>query len=59
MVLQTFAVRTLDSIADLIDSEPPRKVLHQPVDAEHIISKLTVQDDFAFDPLMGAATTQI
>ena len=56
-------LRTLDSIADLIDSEPSRKVLHDdgqsPVDAEYVISKLTVQDDVVFDPLMGAARTGI
>ena len=49
-------LRTLDSIADLIDSQPSRKVLHDdgqsPVDAEYVISKLTVQDDVVFDPLM-------
>jgi hypothetical protein len=50
-------LRTLDSIADLIYSQPSRKVLHDdgqsPVDAEYVISKLTVQDDVVFDPLMG------
>ena len=52
-------LRTFDSIGDLIDSQPPRKVLHDtgqsPVDAEYVISKLTIQDDVVFDPLMGAA----
>jgi ParB-like chromosome segregation protein Spo0J len=56
-------LRTLDSIADLIDSKPPRKVLHDDgqssADAEYVISKLTVQDDVVFDPLMGAARTGI
>ena len=56
-------LRTLDSIADLIDSQSPRKVLHDdgqsPLDAEYVISKLTVQDDVVFDPLMGAARTGI
>ena len=56
-------LRTLDSIADLIDSQLPRKVLHDdgqsPADAECVISKLTVQDDVVFDPLMGAAGTGI
>ena len=28
-------------------------------DAENVISKLTVQDDLVFDPLMGAARTGI
>ncbi len=56
-------LRTFDSIADLIDSQSPRKVLHDdgqsPVDAEYVISKLTVEDDVVFDPLMGAARTGI
>ncbi|MFZ0514216.1 MAG: hypothetical protein WAM14_21600 [Candidatus Nitrosopolaris sp.] len=56
-------LRTVESIADLIDSQPSRKVLHDwkqsPVEAEHGISKLTVQDDVVFDPLMGTATTGI
>jgi DNA modification methylase len=56
-------LRTLDSIADLIDSKPPRKVLHDDgqssADVEHVISKLTIQDDVVFDPLMGAARTGI
>ena len=29
------------------------------VEAEHVISKVTVQDDIVFDPMMGAATTGI
>jgi DNA modification methylase len=49
--------------ADLIDSQSPRKALddweQSPVEAEHVISKLTVQDDVVFDPLMGAAITGI
>lgn len=56
-------LRTLDSIADLIESEPPAKVLHRweqsPVEAEHVISKLTIRDDIVFDPFMGIGTTGI
>jgi DNA modification methylase len=56
-------LRTLDSIADLIDSKPPRKVLHDDgqssADAEYVISRLTVRDDVVFDPLMSAARTGI
>jgi DNA modification methylase len=68
MVVQTFVKSTcvcyveaapLVCKADLIDSQPSRKVLHDdgqpPVDAEYVIPKLTVQDDVVFDPLMGAA----
>jgi hypothetical protein len=43
-------LRILDSIADLIYSQPSRKALHDweqsPVEAEHVISKLTVQVSF-------------
>ncbi len=57
------SLRVLDSIADLIESQPPSKALHKweqsPVEAEHFISKLTIQDDVVFDPLMGRATTAI
>ncbi len=57
------SLRVLDSIADVIESQPPSKALHgweqSPIEAEHIISKLTIQDDLVFDPLMGAATTGI
>ena len=48
-------------IADVIESQPPSKALHgweqSPIEAEHIISKLTIQDDVVFDPLMGATAT--
>jgi ParB-like chromosome segregation protein Spo0J len=57
------SLRVSDSIADVIESQPPSKSLHSweqsPTEAEHIISKLTIQDDVVFDPLMGAATTGI
>jgi ParB-like chromosome segregation protein Spo0J len=57
------SLRVLDSIADVIESQPPSKALHgweqSPIEAEHIISKLTIQDEVVFDPLMGAATTGI
>jgi site-specific DNA-methyltransferase (adenine-specific) len=56
-------LRTLDAIADLIESEPPAKALHKweqsPVEAEHVISKLTIRDDIVFDPFMGTYTTGI
>lgn len=57
------SLRVSDSIADVIESQPPSKALHDweqsPTEAEHIISKLTIQNDVVFDPLMGAATTGI
>jgi DNA modification methylase len=56
-------LKTLDSITDLIESEPPPKALHKweqsPVEAEHVISKLTIRDDIVFDPFMSIGTTGI
>jgi ParB-like chromosome segregation protein Spo0J len=56
-------LKVLDSIPDLIESQPPSKALsgweQSPVEAEHVISKLTIPDDVVFDPLMGVATTGI
>jgi len=56
-------LKVLDSIPDLIESQPPSKALNgweqSPVEAEHVISKLTIPDDVVFDPLMGVATTGI
>jgi DNA modification methylase len=56
-------LKVLDSIPDLIESQPPSKALNgweqSPVEAEHVISKLTIPDDVVLDPLMGVATTGI
>jgi ParB-like chromosome segregation protein Spo0J len=56
-------LKTLDSMADLIESGPPAKSLHNwkhsSVEAEHVISKLTIQDDIVLDPIMGIGTTGI
>jgi DNA modification methylase len=53
----------LDSIPDLIESQPPSKALHgwerSSTGAELVISKLTIPDDVVLDPLMGLATTGI
>lgn len=50
-------------MADLIESGPPAKSLHNwkhsSVEAEHVISKLTIQDDIVLDPIMGTGTTGI
>jgi 16S rRNA G966 N2-methylase RsmD len=47
-----------DSLKDLIESQPPDKALHEwqqsPVEAEHVISKLTIENDVVLDPLMGS-----
>jgi DNA modification methylase len=55
--------KALDSIPDVIESQPPSKALHgwerSPTEAELVISKLTIPDDVVFDPVMGIATTGI
>ena len=48
---------------DLIMSKPPEKLLHEweqsPVEAEFVISKLTLPDQLVFDPMLGTGTTGI
>ena len=50
-------------ISDVIRSEPPDKTgndwAQSPVEAEYCISKLTVENQIVFDPMMGYATTGI
>ena len=52
---------TTDFLSDVIKSDHPSKVLHeweQPiVEAEHIISRLTMEGQTVFDPMMGSGTT--
>src|SRR5436190_22447243 len=54
-------LKALDSITDLIDSQPPSKAPHgwerSSTEAELVISKLTIPDDVVFDSIMGVATT--
>jgi DNA modification methylase len=56
-------LRTPDYIRDSIESQPPDKSLQDwaqpPVEAEHVISKLTVENDIVLDPFMGSGTTCI
>jgi 16S rRNA G966 N2-methylase RsmD len=56
-------LRTSGSIKDLIESQPSDKGVyrwdHSTVEAEHLISKLTRENDVVLDPLMGAGTTGI
>jgi tRNA G10 N-methylase Trm11 len=56
-------LRTPDYIEDSILSQPPDKLAHDwaqsSVEAEHIISKLTVEGDTILDPFMGSGTTGI
>jgi ParB-like chromosome segregation protein Spo0J len=48
---------------DFIESRPPDKSLHDwaqsPVEAEHVISRLTVENQIVMDPFMGSGTTGI
>ena len=50
-------------IHDVIESKPPDKTLNDwarsTVEAEYLISKLTVENQIVFDPMMGTGTTGI
>jgi hypothetical protein len=52
-----------DLMHDMIESKPPDKTLNDwaqsTVDAEYLISKLTVENQIVFDPMMGTGTTEI
>jgi DNA modification methylase len=52
-----------DYLYDYVESKPPEKLLHpweqSPVEAEHIIKKLTMENQLVLDPLMGSGTTGI
>ena len=52
-----------DFIHDMIESKPPDKSLsnwaQSTVEAEYLISKLTVENQIVFDPMMGTGTTGI
>lgn len=56
-------LRTPDYIRDSVQSQPPDKSLQDwaqsPVEAEHVISKLTVEGDTVLDCFMGSGTTGI
>jgi DNA modification methylase len=55
--------KIFEYIEDLVVSQRPDKALDRDiqstVEAEHVISKLTVQGDVVLDPLMGTGTTGI
>jgi DNA modification methylase len=55
------STNTLDYMSDAIDSNRPEKIMHeyeQPtIDAEHVISRLTVENQIVLDPMMGSGTT--
>ena len=52
-----------DYLYDFVESKPPEKLLHpleqSPVEAIHIIKKLTIENQTVLDPLMGSGTTGI
>jgi DNA modification methylase len=54
---------TTDFLSDVIKSDTPSKVLHKweqsTVEAEHIISGLTVEGQTVFDPMMGSGTAGV
>jgi hypothetical protein len=56
-------LRTPDFIRDSIQSEPPDKAPHDwaqsVIEAEHVISGLTIENDVVLDPMMGSGTTGI
>ena len=55
--------KTFEFIKDSVESQPPDKTLHpwaqSTREAEHVISKLTIQNDVVLDCLMGTGTTAI
>jgi len=53
----------LDFMSDYIESQPTDKIMHEweqsTVEAEHVISALTVENQTVLDPLMGSGTTGV
>ncbi len=56
-------VNSVDYISDLIESKSAEKISNEyeqsPIEAEHVISRLTVEGQKVFDPLMGSGTTGV
>ena len=54
---------TTDFLSDVIKSDTPTKIIHEweqsMVEAEHIISRLTMESQTVFDPMMSSGTTGI
>jgi DNA modification methylase/ParB-like chromosome segregation protein Spo0J len=52
-----------DYLYDYVESTPTEKLLHpweqSTIEAEHIIKKLTIENQIVLDPLMGSGTTGI
>ncbi|HEY7573334.1 MAG TPA: site-specific DNA-methyltransferase [Nitrososphaeraceae archaeon] len=55
------STNTLDYMSDAINSNRPEKIMHEweqsTIDAEHVISRLTVENQTILDPMMGSGTT--
>lgn len=53
----------VDFLPDFIESKAPDKALHEweqsPIEAEHVISRLTVENQIVFDPMMGSGSTGV
>jgi 16S rRNA G966 N2-methylase RsmD len=52
---------TPDFLSDVVKSDTPSKGLHEweqsTIEAEHVISRLTLEGQTVFDPMMGSGTT--
>ena len=52
---------TTDFLSDVVKSDTPRKGFHEweqsLIEAEHVISRLTVEGQTVFDPMMGSGTS--
>jgi site-specific DNA-methyltransferase (adenine-specific) len=52
---------TTDFLSDVVKSDSPSKDLHKweqsTIEAEHVISRLTLEGQTVFDPMMGSGTT--
>ena len=52
-----------DYLYDYVESSPTEKLLHpweqSPIEAQHVIKKLTIENQVVLDPLMGSGTTGI
>lgn len=56
-------INSIDYMSDTIQSTTPAKALHEweqsTIEAEHVISRLTVEGQTVFDPMMGSGTTGV
>ena len=57
------STNTLDYMSDAINSNRPSKIIHEweqsTIEAEHVISRLTVENQTILDPMMGSGTTGV